>query len=118
MAHVQAKTAKDRSRNRVKVGDRILYVGYGEVINIPPAPVTVLRIHCQGKDGTILTCDKPPKPEYPNHFTCRASVVERVPVEPAAPAAAAAAVCPACGFRDASACEVIGHTYPLKGEPV
>jgi hypothetical protein len=62
---------------RLTVGDTILYIGYGEEILQEPRPVQIVDIHRQGADGTILTTDLPPKPEYPHHYSCRASVVRR-----------------------------------------
>lgn len=73
--YTEAKTAKDRDGNTLKVGCMILYKGCksGEHFTIPTEPVTIVRMHKQGANGTVLTCDKAPKPEYPHHLSCRAS---------------------------------------------
>ena len=75
MTRTHCQTARDRNGDLIMPGMRILYLGCksGEHFVIAPRPVKVVDIHRQGADGTILTCDRPPKPDYPHHFSCTAS---------------------------------------------
>lgn len=81
MPYTEVKTAADCHGKKIRVGDDVVYVGYGEVrgdYEKVPGPVRVVRIHRQGANGTILTTDPAPDPQYPHHFSCRASVTRRV----------------------------------------
>jgi hypothetical protein len=78
MSYTQVATARDRNKRLIRVGSKIRYYGYGEVINTEPEAVTVVGMHKQGANGIILTTDPAPNPDYPHHFGCRASKVEVV----------------------------------------
>lgn len=75
MERRRCSSATDRNGKRICRGMRILYVGCpsGEHFTIQPTPVKVFEIYRQGADGTILECEYAPKPDYPSHFSCRAS---------------------------------------------
>jgi len=54
----KCKTAKDSQGNILKIGDKIEWLNFYNN-NIPTGIIaTILAIHKQGYDGTILTCDK------------------------------------------------------------
>ena len=76
MTRAHCRTARDRNGDLIIPGMTVLYLGCKsgpEHFFISPLPVKVVDIHRQGADGTILTCDGPPKPDYPHHFSCTAS---------------------------------------------
>lgn len=76
MAYRECKSARDMHGRKIAVGDRVQFIKYENKVDGGPhgcPPVTVKGIHAQGADGTILTTDPAPDPDYPHHFSCRAS---------------------------------------------
>ncbi len=75
MSYTPAKTARDRNKHIIRVGDSVRFRGCtGQHVDLPPVKVTA--IHKQGANGIILTCEPAPNPAYPHHFGCRASETE------------------------------------------
>jgi len=63
-------SATDKNGKRLRVGDNITLLS---PFGVPYPPVKIIGIHKQGADGTIITTDYAPNPDYPSHFSCRAS---------------------------------------------
>lgn len=70
----RVSTATDREGKKIRRGEWVALV--------PGHPVLVEDIYRQGADGTILRTKPAPNPEYPHHFSCRASEVLRLPAAP------------------------------------
>lgn len=66
-----AETAKTADGHTIRRGSRVQAISIydGTLMNIG----TVVMIWRQGADGTIVKLDVPPDPEFPHHFTHRAS---------------------------------------------
>jgi hypothetical protein len=70
-----AKTATDAKGNRLKVGDAVKMIEID--LTREPQTTRIVKMHRQGFDGTILTCDKCPDLQYPHHFSVQAKWVEK-----------------------------------------
>ena len=65
-------TATSADGQKIRVGDTVrLRIHYGGVDTLGPE-VTVRSLHAQGYDGTIVTTDPAPDPDFPHHFSGRA----------------------------------------------
>jgi len=58
----------------IKVGDK--------VISKLGILATVVKIHHQGRDGTIITTDIGPDPDFPHHFSGAAKRTYRLAIQP------------------------------------
>ncbi len=68
-ANPEAKTARGNNGVVIRVGDSVRQrTAVGEPSFEGPV-VTVVRMHRQGANGTILTTSPAPDPSFPHHFS-------------------------------------------------
>lgn len=70
--YTEAKTATGLDGRKMKVGDEVECVSYYNQKSFG-TKVKITRMHKQGLNGTIITLDSAPDPQYPHHCSHRAS---------------------------------------------